>query len=349
LKGKKWGIFIVLLVMLMVVSACGHSAAQEKVQTADSKDGVITLKVADSFPTSHNLSQEGAVYWMDRVEELTDGKVKFEYFPAEQLGKADDLLDAAKNKVADVAYVGIGYVSDKLPLSGVGELPNAFDTSVKGTKAYWQVTQDILLEEEFLKNGVRPVYAVTLPPYQVMTTQKPVKELSDMKGIKVRSGGGAQSLTIEKLGGTPVSMPAPEIYTAMERKTIDGTLFALPSVKPYQLEEQLKYITENANLGSFIVSYCINENVWQSLPDDVKAAMTKAGEETMDHLSHYLDELTEKEKKEFMAKGIEFTEVDEDVIQKKTKAVWDDWAEELNNRGLPATKVVDAFREALEE
>ncbi|WP_164553255.1 TRAP transporter substrate-binding protein DctP [Brevibacillus marinus] len=351
---KKWkqAGWVVAILALMLTTACGGAQSTE---TSSEKQGEssaepITLKVADSFPTQHVLSAEGAVYWMKQAEELANGKLKLEYFPAEQLGKAKSLLDAARNRVTDVAYVGVGYVTDKMPLSGVGELPGAANTAQEATKAYWKVVQDVLLEKEFLKNGVRPMYAVIMPPYQIMTTEKPVRTVEDFQGVKARTGGAAQSMALEALGAIPVSMPAPDVYTSLARQTIDGTIFATSSIKPYQIDEMIKYVTVNSNFGGFIVTYCINENVWQSLPKDVQDAMLKAGEMTMEHLSAHLDNLEKTDREELEAKGIEFITMDEENTAKFKQAaetVWDNWAKELDGRGLPGTEVKDAFKAAL--
>ncbi|MFM1653005.1 TRAP transporter substrate-binding protein DctP [Brevibacillus sp. B_LB10_24] len=342
----------VAMISLLITTACGGTKAGEpgKQQDSSSSSEVITLKAADSLPTSNDLSSEGIVYWMRQVEELTNGKVKFEHFPAEQLGKAKNMLDITKNKVTDVSYIGVGYVPDKLPLSGVGELPGAASSSVEATKAYWKVVQDLLLEKEFLKNGVRPMFAVVLPPYKVMTKGKPVQTIEDLSGLKLRSGGGAQSFTLTSLGATPVSMPAPDTYTALERKTIDGVIFPLTSIKPYQLEKIVEYVTDNSNYGGFVATYCINEKVWQSLPEDIQQAMLKAGENSMNHLASHLDDMNQKLQAEFKANGVQFIEMDEQNFGKFdqiVKGIWDNWAKELDNRGLPGTEVKDAFKAAL--
>lgn len=354
---NKATIFLFTLSVVLLMVACGgkqqaadapsnNNGSENKADVADE----IVLKVADSFPTSHNLSLDGAVYWMEKVKELTDGKVKFEYYPSEQLGKARDLINTVKNKVADVAYVGIGYVPDKLPLSGVGELPGAAGSSVEASEAYWQVVQEVLLEEDFLKQGIRPMFAIIMPPYHIMTTEKPIKTIDDFQGVKVRSGGPAQSIALQELGAAPVAISAAEMYTALERNTIDGTILATSSIKPYQIDTLVKYVTENSNFGGFAVTYCINEEIWQSLPQDVQEAMIIAGEETNKHLSSTLDALVAIDREEMIKKGIEYINMDAENLEKFNQTielVWEQWAEELDARNLPATMVKEAFKKAL--
>ncbi|MGQ9825412.1 MAG: TRAP transporter substrate-binding protein [Desulfotomaculales bacterium] len=339
-----------ILLLVVLLAGCGKSTGQEN-KNKPAAEKKITLKLAHSFPENHYLAKEGGVYWAERVKELTNGKVDFEYYPAEQMGKADALLDQVKNKVVDVAYVGVGYFSDKLPLSTVGQLPADYLSTVQGSKAYWKVINDLLLEKEFLANNVRPVFAAVLPPYQIVTLNKKVNSLGDLKGVKIRTAG-IQSLICEAIGATPVSLPAPEIFTAMQRKTLDGTFLPFTSFKPYQIEKIAKFSTSNVNMGTFAVTYCINENVWKSLPKDVQEAMVKAGNETIEHMCKYQDENVEKLGKEFKEMGIDIYEVDQKTLSamnEKIKPILDDWAKKLDKRGLPGTEVLKAYQKAAAE
>ena len=126
----------------------------------------IELRAADSFPTGHYIANNLAKAFMVSVGEKTAGKVTFKYFPAQQLGKAADLLSLTQSGVTDIGYVGPSYVSDKMPLSSVGQLPEAFNTACEGTKAYWEIAKPggILDKAEFAPNGIRLLMAMVLPP-----------------------------------------------------------------------------------------------------------------------------------------------------------------------------------------
>src|SRR3546814_15988729 len=67
-------------------------------------------RVADSLPVGHFFAESGTKFWMAEVKRLTGGKVDFEYFPSEQLGKAKDMLPLTQTGVADVGYVVPSYV-----------------------------------------------------------------------------------------------------------------------------------------------------------------------------------------------------------------------------------------------
>jgi len=350
MKRKGAYLFVLLIAVISLLAGCGKEEGNKAYGSGLDEGDVIQLTVADSLSTSNDLSAQGMMYWMNRVEELSDGRVQFTHFPAEQLGKAKSMLDYAKTGVADVTYIGVGYVSEKMPLSGVGELPGAASSSTEATKAYWQVVQDVLYEEEYVKNKIKPMFTVVLPPYKVMTTKDPVLSTKDMKGLKLRSGGGTQSFVLNKLGATPVTMSAPDTYTALERGTIDGVIFPSTSVKPYQLETIVDYITENSHLGSFVASYVINQEVYDNLPADIQNILDQAASETQEHLSTHLDKVDHELKQLFMEAGVEYVELDSESVTEIEKTVensWDQWAKELDERGLKGTEVKEAFQKAL--
>ena len=327
----------------LTLSACGNEGG-----TANGEEGgVIKLKVADSVPTSNFISTDGISFFMDRVEELTEGKVEFEYYPAEQLGTAGSLLELTASKTTDIGYTT--YASEKLPLTDVGSLPGGFSSSAEGTEIFWKLVDEFLLEEEYLKNGVRPLWTVALPSYQLVTGEKKIETIDDIKGLKLRATG-TMELTMDDLGAAPVSMAAPEVFTALERGTLDGAIFPVTSYEPYQLNQIADYSTSNANLGSFMVVYSINEDVYQDLPEDVKEAMAVAGQDTMEHFSGFLDTKIPELLEEFSA-DMEIYELDQstlDALDVELAETWNRWAEGLEKRGLPGKEVVEKFREIQE-
>lgn len=342
---KKNVLFLLIAVVSLILVACGNGGTED---VSGNDDESIKLKVADSFPTTNYLSTEGISFFMDRVEELTDGKVEFEYYPAEQIGKASSYLDLTLSKTIDIGYTS--YSTDRLPLSEVATLPGAYNTAEEGSEIVWGLIQDMLLEEEYLKNGIRPLYAVALPQYQLATTKKKITSLEEIKGLKTRVTG-TMELAFDDLGAAPVFMPATEAYTAMERGTVDGVVFPFTSFAPYQIESIAKYATQNANFGSFTTIYSINEEVFSNLPDDVKEALEQAGDETVTHLSRFLDEKNEELIEEFKSQ-VEMYELSDEEVKEWDSALesaWDRWAKGLDKRGFKGTEVVERYRELREK
>ena len=101
----------------------------------------IKLRVADFFPKGHYLVKLVLEPWMEQVSKRTNGAVTFEHYPAQQLGKATDMLKLTQTGVADIGYVAPAYASEKMPVSEVAMLPGAFSHSCQGTLAYWKLAK----------------------------------------------------------------------------------------------------------------------------------------------------------------------------------------------------------------
>ena len=109
--------------------------------------GKTVLRFGDSLPANHFFTETLAKPWMVEVTKTTNGQVEFQHYPAEQLGKAKDMLQLMQSGVVDVALIVPPYISDKLPLSGVAELPGGFATSCAGVRALWKNLNGGTLEQ----------------------------------------------------------------------------------------------------------------------------------------------------------------------------------------------------------
>lgn len=311
----------------------------------------MKLRVADSFPAGHYIPEVATKPWMAEVTRLTNGAVQFEHFPAEQLGKAKDLLSLTVSGVADIGYVAPSYISDKLPLSAVAELPGQFTTACAGTEAYWKLAREggVLAKREFAPNGVRVLFAFVLPPYQVYLAKARLENVKSLEGLKIRPTSGAVEL-MRRLHAVPVQIPAPEVYEALSRGTIDGVLFPISSIFAYNLQGLLKYSSSGESFGSFVVTYAISERKWKGLPPNVQKAMTEAGEATVRRACKYVDDNEAKDNDRFRQAGatfVTFPAADKKRLADLMKDGGDVWAESLDKRGKPGSEVLKAFRAAL--
>lgn len=311
----------------------------------------LELKVADSFPGDHYLVRLMLKPWMDDVTKRTNGAVTFTHYPNQQIGKATDMLRLTQSGVIDIGYIGPSYVSDKMPLSEVAQLPGAFQTSCQGTLAYWKTAREgILAKQEYAPNKIKLLMAVVLPPYQVWTAKQKVETIKDMQGLKLRTTGGAQDLTVRTLGAVPVRMAAPDAYESLSRGTMDGLLFPLDSVVAYGLDKLVKYATEGVSFGSFIVAYSINQSVWDKLPDDVKKAMNEASEAITPKACADVDKEQQVTQQKMKEQGIAFVPLSDATrgeMKDKLKGVAQEWAAGLDSRGKQASTALKEFEALL--
>jgi TRAP-type C4-dicarboxylate transport system substrate-binding protein len=294
----------------------------------------IKLRVADSFPKGHYLVKLILEPWMEAVSKRTNNAVTFEHYPAQQLGKATDMLKLTQTGVADIGYVAPAYASDKMPVSEVAMLPGAFAHSCQGTLAYWKLARSgVIAEQDYAPNNIRLLLAVGLPQYRIFTVKQPVKDVGDVTGLKLRTTGGAQDLTLRAIGAVPVRMAAPDAYESLSRGTMDGLLFPLESVVAYGADKLVKYSTDGLGFGSFIVSYSISEAAWKKLSPDIQKAMIDVADEIIPSACQEVQKSDEATKAKLEATGVRFDAVQPDKFRDLLKGVAKTWAEGLDARG----------------
>ncbi|WP_295510860.1 TRAP transporter substrate-binding protein DctP [uncultured Sulfitobacter sp.] len=291
------------------------------------------LRLGDFQSTSHIVSVEGTTKWMAAVTEATDGAITFEHFPSQQAAKSKAQLDAVNNGILDAALLGASYHADVLPLNSVVGLPGYYGSAEQGTVALQTMLQDGPLRDEILASGVTPVFGFVLPPYQVLA-KKRLGMPADWDGLDVRTSGSTQAMTARALGGVGISIPGPEVYTAVERGRLDAVLFPLASVPGYKLNEVVSHISINGSFGGYSFIMVVRTDLFDGLPEDVQAKMLALGNETAVHVAQAQDASVEGLIESWKAEGIDtytFTEEELATITDALVAVSVDWAERLQD------------------
>ena len=315
----------------------------------------VELRVGDSLPPDHIIARHLTQPWIEKVQQASKGEVKIKHYPAEQAGKAKDMLSLTQSGVLDIGYVGPAYVSDKMPLSGVGELPGLFTTSCQVTKAYWSLAKEggYFYEKEFKPNKIRPLFIAALPPYQLaVSNNKALNDLSDFAGLKIRAAGGAQELSLSKLNAVAVKMAPPDIYESMSRKTIDGTLLPFISLDSYKLSPLIKASTHGANFGTVIVTYSISDRAWNRLSKETQELLTQVGDEVTQNACEQFDREEQEVMAQLEADGvqlIEFNEADQERLTTIIQEVSQNWADRLDARNRPGSEALNEFNNALSQ
>jgi len=313
----------------------------------------VTLRLADQFPLTHFASKTGSQAFIKQVDEMSNKTVTIKHFPAQQLAKASGMLDAVKNRVADIAVCGVVYVSDRMPLSGAAMLPGLFNDVTTGTRAYTKLANNELLEAEFLRHGVRPLWVSLAPVYQLqLTSKESITSLDDIKGKKLRTAGAIMELTAKALGATPVTIGPSDFYLSLQRGTVDGAIYTIPGWRAYSLQEVLNSSTVNAGLGSVAFATLINEDVWQGLSPEVQAILQKAGEATGAGAAATFDKVVAKSNQQMKEAGKNVYSLSPKVLAEmnaKLSAVEKVWLDQMKSRNLPGDKILAAFKRYLNE
>lgn len=323
--------------VLAAILATGPATAEES----------ITLKFSNLWPENHYLWTQGAKVFADAATEATNKQIQFQGFHASQLGK--DQLKLLSSGIADIATVAAPYAADKLPLTGVSELPGFSKTSCDSVNRLWPMAQEggVLDKAEYQALGLHVLFVAVPPAYKLMTSNKTVASLEDLSGLKLRVVGGAQSDTVRALGGVPVQVQAGEFYDTVSRGTVDGAIYIWVGVPPFSLQEVLHNSTEGFYAGSAAVLYGISQKKWDSFSDDTKKVLTEAAAKAQKNLCEYQDREENGVRDKYVAEnGLKITQLTPEESARwaeKLAPVADAWAKKLDANGRPGTEVLRAY------
>ena len=304
-----------------------------------------TLRLGDFQSTSHIVSIEGTTKWMAAVEKATSGAIKFQHFPSQQAAKSAAQLDAVKNGILDAALIGALYHSEVLPLNSVVGLPGFYGSAVQGTKAVQSMLTKGPLRDELLASGVTPIFGFVLPPYQVLA-KKHLGMPADWNALDVRTSGSTQAMTARALGAVGISIPGPEVYTAVERGRLDAVLFPLASVPGYKLNEVVSHISTNGSFGGYSFIMVLRTEVFQGLSDEVKTEIVRLGKDTAMHVAKAQDDSVAGLISQWKKQGIvtyQFSDEELKTIRSALTAVSSDWLKRISNG--KAASVLKTYRE----
>lgn len=344
---KRLAFVACLALVLGVLAGCG---GQKAATGPGGQQQTFTLKMSDYYPVTHIASRDLAKFFIDQVEKATNGRVKIEYYPAEQLGKLKDQLNLASQGVVDIAIAPASFLAGQLPLNTVMILPEWTKAS-EGSAVYNKLAKGVLMEE-FQKHGVRPIFMYTFPQYNVGTVNKPINSPEDLKGLKLKTSGGLFDKIAVRYGVVPVVVPSPEIYESTMRGVVEGNILNIISARQYKVDELEKYHTYGLALGGYPVAYVINEGAWKKLPEDLQKAILKAGEEASKHAGEVFDQEEQKLIKEFEQKGMKIRYITPEEKEKwlaPLKGIEQEWIDEMEKKGLPGKKVYEEFHKLCQE
>src|SRR5438270_13076464 len=177
------------------------------VTPACAQDKTFDLKISHWVPASHPL-QKALEDWGAAVQKASGGTIKSTVFPAQQLGKAFDHYDMARDGIADVTYVNPGYQPGRFPLIGAGELPFLMSDAKGGSMGldawYRKYAEKEMKDVKFCLGFVHS-------PSSFHSRTKKIVVPDDIKGMKIRPAHATMANFVRQLGGNTVKASAPQV------------------------------------------------------------------------------------------------------------------------------------------
>jgi TRAP-type C4-dicarboxylate transport system substrate-binding protein len=307
----------------------------------------VTLNASSWVPPLHPITATMLVPLCQDMEKATSGRVKCNVLPKAPV-TAPQTFDAVRDGLIDLSYTVHGYTPGRFVLTDAVEFPFMADTSEVMSVAYQRVYDRMLAKADEHK-GVVPLAMMTHGPGQIYHTNKAIGSLADLKGQKIRIGGGLISEITKSLGAVPLLRPAPEVFEILKTGVADGVFFPKESVGSFKLTPVLKHATFVPG-GLYNVSFVwmANPAKWNSIPEaDRKLIQPLLGEALSRRSGKAWDAADEKGVQAMKEANIQIQTASPafmDEIRKSTSALEQGWVEKAKSKGVDGNAVIAALR-----
>lgn len=315
----------------------------------------VTLKFHTFMAPMSNVWLTMHKPWMDKVEKESGGRIKFEGYPAMQLGGTPvQLYDQAKDGVVDIVWTLPGNTAGRFPRVEVFELPFIMNNAEATSKAYWEYVQT-MAPDEFKDTKVLALHVHG--PGMFHSRDKLIKNAADLKGMKVRGPTRTVTKLLASLGATPVGMPLPAITDSLSKGTIDACVIPWEVVPSIKVNELTKYHSEftGASRALYTTTFvmAMNKAKYEGLAPDLKKVIdNNSGLATSAWLGKTQQSNDPAGRKTASDRGntiYSITAADAAEFAKLSSHVDEEWVADMTKKGFDGKKLLETAKALIEK
>lgn len=269
----------------LVMGGC-HRAEKESKDNSSNLSGArkVTLKLATSWPAHFPIMGTGVDRFAKRCFELSGGSLEIKVYPKNILVPALQVFDATSAAQIDAFHSGVYYWKGKnTAFSIFGGMPLGLTSEEMITWMKFGGGYE-LWREMYAKFNLYPIIGGTTGPQMGGWFKKEIKSLSDLKGLKMRIPGLGGEV-MKKLGVNTVLLPAGEIYTSLERGTIDATEWVGPALDSMMgFDKVAPFYYKGWHEPGSILELTFNKARWEKLSSVHQAIITTASDEMTNNM-----------------------------------------------------------------
>ena len=310
----------------------------------------VTLKFHTFMAPQSNVWLGMHKPWMDKVEKDSGGRIKFEAYPAMQLGGTPvQLYDQARDGVVDVVWTLPGNTAGRFPRIEVFELPFMMNNAEATSKAYWEYFQTHC-PDEFKDTHVLALQVHG--PGMFHSASKPIKSVADLRGMKVRGPTRQVTKMLGSVGAIPVGMPLPQIPDALSKGTIEACVIpweVVPSVKVHELTKfHGEFPAGNPALYTTTFVMAMNKAKYEGLAPDLKKVIdANSGQATSAWLGRTQqgnDAIGRKSATDRNNQIHTFSAAETQEFIRLSAQVDDEWVADMDKRGFKGKALLDSAK-----
>jgi TRAP-type C4-dicarboxylate transport system substrate-binding protein len=293
----------------------------------------ITIVFSSFWPTSYEYLWIPTQNFAKKVEERSNGRVKFKLYHSAQLydGKAE--FGALERGDIDMASPTDLYHTKIIPELGITSLPFLYDSVESLQKILDAGLFDLGINQKLAEHNIIALSASAGDPFQFYSNDTATISPEQVKGKRWAVAGATHEQAIKLMGGEPVAMSSGKLYMSFQRGEIDGGARPLLTGQGRKLFEVVDYltITDFAFFTSILV---INKQKWESLPPDIQQIMRQAAkersQETLQMVRDYINQSTSF----FADKGVKVVVLkpeEKDRFRKAMAPVYEWWLNQVQD------------------
>jgi len=262
----------------LLLSSCSKSQFEDKSININ-HNKKVKLKLATSWPDNFPIMGTGVTEFADRVREISGGSIDIQVFGKNRLVPALAVFDVASTGGIDIFHSGPYYWKGKnLAISIFGGVP--FGMSPVETMSWFKNGGGYeLWRETYDKYNLYPLLGGNTGTQMGGWFRKKISSLQDLQGLKMRVPGLGGEV-FSRLGVNPILLPAGDIFTALERGTIDATEWVGPALDiKMGFDKVAKYYYSGWAEPASVLELTFNKQSWAKLSKEQQGMVELASQE----------------------------------------------------------------------
>ena len=339
---------MIVLISTMALVACGEEATEPEPTPAPEPTPepaeVIELKFTSWVPPK-SLAGVMMDTWIERIHDQIGDRVNITAYHGGTLGSSEDHYDMIINRIADLGQGGGGPTMWR---SLVSNLPFIYDSAEQAGWVHWQLMEKYTMDTE--GKDVKYLFLMPVAPDNLLNNGKQVRTLEDLKNMKLATGSDTGLETMKALGAASTFIPAPDMYSALERGLVDGLASNWEKAFIFKEHEVTKYRTGGCNMWVNVMAVYMNWDAWNELPADIQQVFDATGgfDYSVENGAnfdgtdlHFLDIIKEYDAGVGNPEPYNITPEERERWKEATQSVRDDWLSDMENEGLPGQEIMD--------
>ncbi|WP_368185906.1 TRAP transporter substrate-binding protein [Aestuariibius sp. HNIBRBA575] len=333
--------------MKLIKTLCASALVAAATLSATAPSWAQDVNLTYHAFTGEGPSNLAVRWWMDEVEERTEGRVNFTRIFGGALGKLSAQPENIRVGAFDLGEFSPVYNPGLFPLANVTSLPFMSDDPLAHAMAGHELFMSPAVEAEFTAMNQKYLFPGLWTSIQ-MLSHEPIRTIEDLENAKIRAHGGAAEI-LKELDITVYGIPWGELPAAAERRVVTAAIIGSPAdAYAFGFGEIFSY-WDDETWFYFPMPVTINLDTWNSIPPELQAVIEELNTEMVVQARELL-EVAEIESHARLSEQTEVVKLDEAERARMLdvrNAAWQSWVDAREAEGLPGQAVLDDFLQRL--